>query len=159
MTTRVSEDWQPEDLDALLAMAMTAVQESKRCHDANAPHAALLMLAVSFEAALLGLIVAHVPDHETEKHPKHPWAVAPSHLHLADLTKVAVEMGWLTESARTKVDAVLIPARTMVAHPGAYVRGLRQVPELDLGDPVGYVDVLGIVEESCAALAAALPSL
>ena len=152
MSTQDREDWLPEDLDALLAVAMTTVQESKLCHEADAPHAALIMLAASFEAALLGQVVAH----EDELKAKQEWPAAPSHLHLRQLTKLALKMGWLTEAVRAKVDAILNNARTMAAHPGAYVRGLRQVPELDLADPSGYLALLAVVTQATADLAATL---
>ena len=150
MSTQDREDWLPEDLDALLAVAMTTVQESKLCHEADAPHATLIMLAASFEAALLGQVVAH----EDELKAKQEWPAAPSHLHLGQLTKLALKMGWLTESAGANVDAILNNARTMAAHPGAYVRGLRQVPELDLADPFGYLTLLAVVTQATADLAA-----
>ena len=44
------------------------------------------------------------------------------------------------------------PVRNMVAHPGAYLRHLRRAPDLDLGDPIGYQAVLGIVVGLAAAL-------
>ena len=61
-------------------------------------------------------------------------------------------MGWLSASDNSRVDAILSPVRNMVAHPGAYLRHLRRAPDLDLGDPIGYQAVLGIVVGLAAAL-------
>jgi lambda repressor-like predicted transcriptional regulator len=149
---RADEDWSPEDLDALLKMAITTLEESKLCHEAGAPHATLVMLGASLEAVLLGLVIAK----EDEVRAKELWPKAPSRMHLLELTKLALNMGWLTAAARTNADSVLNTARTMAAHPGAYVRGVRQIPELDLGNPDGYQAVSDIVNECAAALAATL---
>ncbi len=45
----------------------------------------------------------------------------------------------------------------MAAHPGAHVRAMRQVPELDLAEPAGYAAVYDVVVRASRALFAALP--
>ena len=109
-----------------------------------------MLLAVSFEAVLLALLVTYLIDHKAEL-PHARWTAQPSRLSLGELAERAVEMGWLSGSDRTKVDTILTPVRNMVVHPGAHLRGLRDHPDLDLGDPTGYQAVLGIVVDLAVA--------
>jgi len=48
-----------------------------------------------------------------------------------------------------QVVEVLNKVRTMATHPGAYVRGIRQLPELDLRVPEGYEACHRIVVDAC----------
>jgi len=149
---RVEEDWSVEDLDVLLRAATTNLDESLRCHQAGAPHAALVLLAGAFEATLLGMVVAH----EDELRAAELWPARPSVLHLTELATLARRAGWLPESVTAEVVDVLNKVRTMAAHPGAYVRAIRQVPELDLADPAGYATVFDIVLRASRALFAGI---
>ncbi len=148
-----AEDWSVEDLDVLLRGAVTNLDESLRCHAAAAPHAALASLAGAFEAVLLGMVVAHEDELRAAGH----WPAQPSFLHLAELAELTHRAGWLPATVTTEVIDILSKVRTMAAHPGAYVRAVRQVPELDLADPAGYATVYDIVLRASRGLFAALP--
>jgi hypothetical protein len=151
--SRVEEDWSVEDLDVLLRAAATNLDESIRCHAVGAPHAALVLLAGAFEATLLGMVVAH----EDELRAGGGWPARPSVLHLAELAGLARGAGWLPGPVTAEVVEVLNKAPTMAAHPGAYVRAVRQVPELDLTDPAGYAAVYDIVLRASRALFGGIP--
>jgi hypothetical protein len=139
---RVDEDWAERDLDTLLELAWAAIQESTRCHDSGCPLAALVMLASAFEATLLGMVIAHQDGLRGDKE----WPHSPSRMHLSDLARLAGQRGWLAEDSVSETVEVLNDARTMAAHPGAYVRGMRQVQDdYDLRAPEGYAASLDIV--------------
>jgi hypothetical protein len=150
MNAKDSEDWSLKDLVRVQKMADTTLAEAQRCDQAGAPLGALMLLAVSFEAVLLTHLVTYLIDHKAEL-PHARWTAQPSRLSLGDLAERAVEMGWLSASDKTKLDTILTPVRNMVAHPGAHLRGLRNAPDLDLGDPTGYQAVLGIVVDLAGA--------
>jgi len=139
---RVDEDWAERDLDMLLEFAWVAIQESTRCRDAGCPLAALVMLASAFEATLLGMIVAQ----EDGLRSGSAWPSRPSRMHLRDLAELAGRRGWLAEDSVGETVEVLNDARTMAVHPGAYVRGIRQMEDdFDLTAPEGYAASLDIV--------------
>jgi len=73
-------------------------------------------------------------------------------MHLQELAALARRRGWLTDPARDQVVEVLNKGRTMAAHPGAYVRGIRQVPELYLRVPEGDEACHRIVVDACEQL-------
>ena len=73
-------------------------------------------------------------------------------------TALARRAGWLPESVTAEVVDELNKVRTTAAHPGAYVRAIRQVPELDLADPAGYAAVYDIVLRASRALFAGIPA-
>jgi hypothetical protein len=85
-----------------------------------------------------------VVAHEDELRSAGRWPVRPSVLHLAELAELARRAGWLPESVTGEVVDVLNKVRTMTAHPGAYVRAIREIPGLDLADPAGYTAVYDI---------------
>ena len=146
---RVDEDWSEHDLDMLLELALTAVEESRRCHDASCPLAALVMLAASFEATLLGMVIAQ----EESLRADGAWPIGASHKHLTELARLADARGWLRGEAFWNTVEVLNKVRTMAAHPGAYVRGMRGAPaDLDLRDSDGYRACLDIVLEATGQL-------
>ncbi|MEU9379464.1 hypothetical protein AB0D38_00025 [Streptomyces sp. NPDC048279] len=76
--------------------------------------------------------------HEDELREAGRWPEQPGRRHLAELAHLARDMGWLREPISEEITSVLNVAWIMAAHPGAYVRGMRQVPDLVLGDPAGY---------------------
>ncbi len=90
---RVDEDWAERDLDTLLELAWVGIQESTRCHDADCPLAALVMLASAFEATLLGVVIAH----EDSLRADNAWPGHPSHMHLSELARLAGQRGWLAD--------------------------------------------------------------
>ena len=60
--------------------------------------------------------------------------------------RLAGQRGWLAEDSIWETVEVLNDARTMAAHPGAYVRGIRQMEDdYDLRAPEGYAASLDIV--------------
>jgi hypothetical protein len=120
----VDEWWSERDLDMLLELAFTDVAESVRCHEAGSPLAALVMLAAAFEATLLGMVLAHEQDLRADG----KWPTGVSHLHLAELVALAEARRWLTDESAWQAVQVLNKARTMAAHPGAYIRGTRSAP-------------------------------
>jgi hypothetical protein len=122
------EDWSGDNFDHLLALALAHTDESMRCYEAGCPHAALVLLAAAFEAVLLGMMISN----EEGLRAAERWPLRPSKLHLPELAKLARLAGWLPDEQATQVVEILSKARTMAAHPGAYVRGRRQVPDLDL---------------------------
>jgi hypothetical protein len=143
----VAEDWSAADLDLLLRHAFTCLDESMRCHNAGAPHAALVSLASAFEVVLLGMVVACEDKlREADRFPPHP-----SRLSLGKLVSLARDVGWLKDEIADRVINVLNTARNMAAHPGAFVRGMRQVEDndFDLADPVGYEAAYAIVTRAC----------
>jgi hypothetical protein len=74
------------------------------------------------------------------------WPLGASHKHLSELVVLGRDQGWLTHAAVGEVTEVLNKVRTMAAHPGAYVRGIRSAPEdFDLRDIDGYPTCLDIV--------------
>ena len=151
----VEEEWSVEDLDVLLRGAVTNLDESLLCHQAGAPHAALVSLAGAFEATLLGMVVSH----EDELRAAERWPAQPSFLHLTELAELAHQVGWLPELVTSEVIDLLNKVRTMAAHPGAHVRAVRQVPDLDLTDPAGYAAVYDVVVRASRALFVALPGV
>jgi hypothetical protein len=148
---RPTEDWSVDDLDMLLALPFTHIEESQRCHRADCQLAALVMLAAAFESVLLGMVIAH----EENLRADGQWPAQPSKMHLRELADLARKRGWLTDPATDQVVEVLNKARTMAAHPGAYVRGMRQAPDLDLRVPEGYEVCHRIVVDACQQLSAA----
>jgi hypothetical protein len=149
---RVDEDWSEQDLDMLLELAFANVAESQRCHEADCPLAAFVMLAAAFEATLLGMVIAH----EDALRADGIWPIGASRKHLTELAGLAGERGWLTGEDVWGVVEVLNKARTMAAHPGAYVRGMRSAPaDLDLRDSDGYRACLEIVVRATGQLRAA----
>jgi hypothetical protein len=128
------------------------VDESLCCHQAGVPHAALASLAGAFEGVLLGAVVAH----EGELRAAGLWPVQPSRLHLTGLVRLARRARWLSQPIEDEIIEILNKVRNMAAHLGAYVRGARQVPELDLGDSVGYGVVYDIVTRASKHLFAVL---
>jgi hypothetical protein len=144
--------WSEQDLDLLLTLPCRAISESRRCHDAGSPLAALVMLTTAFEAVLLGMVITYEDQlRADEQMPKRP-----SRVHLDELSRLAQARGWLTEPAMDEVLEILNKSRTMAAHPGAYVRALRQVPELDLRASEGWEVCYGVVVKACEQLSAAL---
>jgi hypothetical protein len=149
---RVGEDWAERDLDTLLELAWAAIQESTRCHDADCPLAALVMLASAFEATLLGMVIAH----EDGLRADNAWPPSPSRMHLSELARLAGQRGWMTEDSVGETVEVLNDARTMAAHPGPYVRGIRQMEDdYDLRAPEGYAASLDIVMRAAQQLSGA----
>lgn len=141
-SNHVDEDWSEADLDVLLDLAFANLEESRRCYEADCPLAAYVMLASAFEATLLSMVIANESRLRADK----AWPVGASHLLLTDLVGRAGKQGWLDADATRRVVEVLNTARTMAAHPGAYVRGMRSAPsDLDLRDPDGYPACLDIV--------------
>jgi hypothetical protein len=120
---RPGEDWSEADLDMLLLELPRAhIDESMRCHQAGCRLAALVMLAAAMESVLLGMVIAQEEGLRADGR----WPPRPSTVHLRELAGLAKERGWLTDPATDQVVTVLNKARTMAAHPGAYVRGIRQ---------------------------------
>lgn len=76
------------------SLNLLTAKESQRCHQAGAALGAMAFLAASFEAALLGQVIAR----EDELRAAGRWDPAPSHLHLPELAALGREMGWLSES-------------------------------------------------------------
>lgn len=157
------EDWTIEDLDRLLRLAWTNLDEALRCHQNDVPHAALVLLACAFEAVLLGAVISHEEDigvRQDELTANKCWPQRPSRMHLTELVRLARTMGWVEESIRGEAIGVLTVARNMAAHPGAYVRGTRQFravdPDLDVGDPRWYGLAYKIVLATCRELFPAL---
>jgi hypothetical protein len=148
---RPGEDWSEDDLDMLLELPFTHLEESQRCYQANCQLAALIMLAAAFESVLLGMVIAH----ETNLQADSQWPAQPSKMHLQELANLARRRGWLTDPATDGVVEVLNKVRSMAAHPGAYVRGMRQAVDLDLRIPEGYEACHRIVLDACQQLAAA----
>lgn len=139
---RSDEDWSEHDLDMLLELAFAHVEESRRCHETGCALAALVMVAAAFEATLLGMVIANEGSLRADR----AWPVGASMMHLTELAVLAAKNGWLEGDAVSDVVEVLNKARTMAAHPGAYVRGMRGAPpELDLRDGDGYRACLDIV--------------
>ncbi len=129
----------------LLDLAFRHTDESLKCHQAGCPLAALVMLAAAFEAVVLGMVIAH----EDELRAADKWPIQPSRKHLSELTALAKDRGWLAEPATGQVVEVLNKARTVAAHPGAYVRVMRSAPEgLDFRAPEGYDACLDIVQRA-----------
>jgi hypothetical protein len=148
---RPVEDWSEDDLDMLLELPLAYVEESRRCHQTGCQLAALVMLAAAFESVLLGMVIAH----EENLRADGQWPPQPSKVHLQELADLARKRLWLTDPAMDQVVGVLNKVRTMAAHPGAYVRGMRQVPDLDLRVPEGYEACFDIVVDACEQLFAA----
>ncbi len=73
-------------------------------------------------------------------------------MHLQELASLAGNRGWLTDPAADEVVEVLNKVRTMSAHPGAYVRGMREAPDLDLRVAEGYETCHRIVVDACEQL-------
>src|SRR5262249_16339760 len=128
--------------------AVTNLDESLLCHRAGAPHAAVVSLAPAFEAVLVGMVVVH----EDELRAGGRWPAQPVFLHLTELPELARRAGWLPELVTSEVIEFLNKVRTMAAHPGACVRAVRQLPELDLADPAGYAAVYDVVVRASRAL-------
>jgi hypothetical protein len=148
----VDEDWAEQDLETLWEMALACIAESERCHEAGCPLAALVMLASAFEASLLGMVIAH----EDALRADGAWPGAASHMHLTGLVRLAEKRGWLADESVWLAVAILNKVRTMAAHPGAYVRGIGQVPEqYDLRAPEGYAICLAIVRTASQQLSEA----
>lgn len=143
------EDWSERDLEMLLQLAFKNVDESRRCYNAGCSLAALVMLAAGLEAALLGMVIAQ----EGTLRADGAWPPRPSRIHLSELTQLAATHGWLKGETVVSVTEVLNKARTMAAHPGAYVRGMRSAPpDLDLSDDAGYVACFEIVTKAAEQL-------
>lgn len=143
MTGRDPEVWADQDLDTLLAHAWRNLDEALACHKAGAALAALVMLASAFEGVLLAAVVAWRDELATAGHPQ----LTPSRLHLTELVKTARAAEWLPDEVSNELVRILNTARTMAAHPGAFVRGVRQISDsdYDLADPAGFVAVYDIV--------------
>lgn len=60
---------------------------------------------------------------------------------------VAGSVGWLPDAVSDEMVQILKTVRTMAAHPGAFVRGVRQIPDsdFDLADPAGFEAVYVLV--------------
>lgn len=153
MASRDPEDWTDQDLDSLLERAFGNLNEALTCHKAGAPLAALAMLAGAFEGALLAAVVAGQDELAAAGRPQP----RPSRLHLAELVAVAREAAWLSGEISDDVAQILNKIRTMAVHPGAFVRGMRQVPDddYDLADPVGFEVVYDLVGRASQHLAQA----
>jgi|SRR5215472_13535289 len=149
---RPGEDWSGDDLDMLLELPFAYLEESRGCHQAGCRLAALVMVAAAFESVLLGMVIAH----EENLCADSQWPAQPSRMHLKELTDLARKRGWLTDPATDQVVEVLNKSRTMAAHPGAYVRGMRQTPDLDLRVSEGYEVCHRIVVDACELLSAAI---
>src|SRR5262249_48164730 len=121
---RLTEEWSEDDLDVLLKLPTAHIDESRRCYQAGCRLAALVMLAAALEAVLLGMVIVHVENLRAGDQ----WSAEPSKMHLKQLADLARKRGWLTSPATDEVVELLNKVRTMAAHPGAYVRGMRQVP-------------------------------
>lgn len=137
--TASDERWSNQDFAALVDHARGSLQESVRCRDNGCPLAALVMLATACESVLLAMAV--VITYEMR-------AATPRRLgglHLPALADLARQHGWLSAADAAEVVTVLNPARTMAAHPGAYVRNMHATPPDVLRDEVGYRDCLDIV--------------
>ncbi|MGH3516273.1 MAG: hypothetical protein ACRDQ7_02405 [Haloechinothrix sp.] len=147
------EDWSVADLEVLLSVAKINLDESTRCHQTGSPRAALVMLAGALEAVLLGSVIAYEDEWRAAGHQlKRP----ASRATLRDLTTLARDAGWLTQPVTDEAIRILNAARNMAAHPGAYVRRMRQVADFDLGDPAGYEVTYHIVVRTCQELFATL---
>jgi hypothetical protein len=109
------------------------------------------MLAAAFESVLLGMVI----DHEDNLRTDGQWPAQPSKMHLQQLADLARKRRWLTGPATDQFVEVLNKARTMAAHPGAYVRVMRHAPDLDLRVPEGYQACHRIVVDACQQLFAA----
>jgi hypothetical protein len=150
---RDPEEWTEQDLDRLLAQAFSSLDEALTCRKAGATLAALAMLAGAFEGALLAAVVAG-QDELAAAHQPQP---CPSRLHLSELVAAARSAGWLSDSISDEVVQILNTVRTMAVHPGAFVRGMRQIPDddYDLADPVGFDVVYDLVARASEHLARA----
>jgi hypothetical protein len=147
----LSEEWSEDDLDMLLKLPTAHIDESRRCYQADCQLAALVMLAAAFEAVLLGMVIVHVENLRAGDQ----WPAEPSKMHLKQLADLARKRGWLNGPATDDVVELLNKIRTMAAHPSAYVRGMRQGPDLDLRVPEGYDVCHSIVVDACEQLSAA----
>lgn len=151
-TRRSVEEWSEDDLDRLLELPFDCIAESAICHRAGAHQNALLALSQALEAVLLGMVITH----EENLREDNQWpAKVPSKMHLAELAGLAKKRGWLTDPAAHQVVEVLNKARTMAAHPGAYVRAMRQAPDFELRVPEGYDVCFDIVTAACQQLSVA----
>ena len=138
-----TEEWTDQNLDTLLARSLSNFSEALTCHKAGAPMAALAMLAGAFEGALLAAVVAGQDHFAAAGRPQ----LRPSRLHLAELVAIALDAGWLSEEISGRIVQILNQVRTMAVHPGAFVRGMRQVTDegFDLADPAGFEVVYDLV--------------
>ena len=153
MRSRDPEEWADQDLDAVLERAFGNLNEALICHKAGAPLSALAMLAGAFEGALLAAVVAGQDEFAAAGRPQP----RPSKLHLSQLAAVARDAGWLSDEVSDEVVQILNQVRTMAVHPGAFVRGMRQVPDddFDLADPAGFEVVYDLVYRASQHLAQA----
>jgi hypothetical protein len=137
------------------APKIVVICDNDSIHHAKAVTAYLagqLEPAAAFEATLLGMVIAH----EDALRANGMWPIGASYMHLTELARLAGERGWLTGEAGWGVVEVLNKARTMAAHPGAYVRGMRSASaELDLRDSDGYRTCLEIVVKATGQLSSA----
>lgn len=153
MAKRDPEEWTDLDLDRLLDRAFSSLDEALTCRKAGAVPAAMAMLAGAFEGALLAAVVAGQDELGAAGQPQP----CPSRLHLPDLVVVARRAKWLSDPISDEVVQILNTARTMAVHPGAFVRGTRQIPDddYDLADPVGFDVVYDLVARASEHLARA----
>lgn len=149
---RPDENWSEDDLEMLLELPFAHIEESRLCHRAGCQLAALVMLAATFESVLLGMVIAH----EGNLRADGLWPAQPSKMHLRELADLATKRGWLADPATDQVVEVLNKTRTMAAHPGAYVRAMRQVPDLDLRAPESFGVCHRIVVDACQQLSKAV---
>lgn len=148
---RPAEDWSEDDLNVLVKLPFDHIAESARCYRAGCGLAALVMLAAAFESVLLAMVIAHKKNLQADDQ----WPTQPSKMHLPELAGLARKRGWLTNPATDQVIEILYKARIMAAHPGAYVRVMRQAPDFDLRVPEGYDACFDIVADACHQLSAA----
>jgi hypothetical protein len=116
---------------------MATVSESVGCYEANFIFGALVLLAISFEGFLLARATGATEEEMDERQL--------SQMSLYDRGELAVKKGWLA-AERWDEAQVLRRVRNKTIHPGAYVRHLREQPDVDLSGLADYPRLLQVVQ-------------